>query len=63
MAMAHPVIIDILAKVQMPYKISSVTLSLACRAMAPKRRRRARQLQCQIITNRAALCSALGDPC
>ena len=62
MAIAHPAITQMLVKVQMPYKISNVTLSLACRALAPKRRRRVRQLQSQIVTNRATLCSALGRP-
>ena len=62
MAIAHPVITGILAKVQMPYKISSVTLDLACRALAPKKRPLIRELQSQIIANRTMLCSALGQP-
>lgn len=64
MAIAHPVIISILNKVQMPYRLSSVTLSLACRALSPKRchRQRVRRLQCEVMANRAVLLRALAQP-
>lgn len=62
MAIAHPIIADILAKLQIPYKISSMTLDLACRALSPKRRRHVRQLQCEVMANRTALLAALTQP-
>lgn len=62
MAIAHPILTGILAKVQMPYKLSSVALSLAYQALSAKGLDRARELQRQIMDNRAALIRILGDP-
>lgn len=62
MAIAHPTIIEILNKVQMPYKISSPTLLLACRALESSGQRVAQQTQSQIRINRAGLTDALKDP-
>ncbi|PSN70280.1 putative histidinol-phosphate transaminase [Corynespora cassiicola Philippines] len=62
MAMAHPTIIQLLLKVQMPYKLSSVVLELAERALSKKGRARARVLQSQIMVNREYLVELLSEP-
>lgn len=62
MAIAHPILTGILAKVQMPYKLSSVALSLAYQALSARGLDRARELQRQIMDNRAALIRILADP-
>jgi histidinol-phosphate aminotransferase len=62
MAIAHPAIIELFSKVQMPYKLSSVVLELAERALSEKAQACARALQCQIMANRDSLVKMLAEP-
>jgi histidinol-phosphate aminotransferase len=62
MAIAHPAIIDVFSKVQMPYKLSSVVLELAERALSKRGQAHALALQRQIMTDRDSLVKMLADP-
>ncbi|KAF2128275.1 PLP-dependent transferase [Dothidotthia symphoricarpi CBS 119687] len=62
MAMAHPILISMLGKVQMPYRLSSVTLGLACEALSADGLARATELQRQVVQNRTRLTQLLIDP-
>jgi len=62
MAIAHPAIIDIFSKVQMPYKLSSVVLDIAERALSESGQTSALALQRQIMADRDTLVKILADP-
>ncbi|RYN15968.1 hypothetical protein AA0112_g12677 [Alternaria arborescens] len=62
MAIAHPAIIELFSKVQMPYKLSSVVLDLAERALSKEGQACAIALQHQVMTQRECLVKMLADP-
>ncbi|KAF7672691.1 hypothetical protein GT037_009192 [Alternaria burnsii] len=62
MAIAHPAIIELFSKVQMPYKLSSVVLDLAERALSTEGQACAIALQHQVMTQRECLVKMLADP-
>lgn len=62
MAIAHPAIIELFSKVQMPYKLSSVVLDLAERALSKEGQACAIALQQQVMTQRECLVKMLADP-
>lgn len=62
MAIAHPAIIELFSKVQMPYKLPSVVLELAERALSEQSHAYAVALQQQIKVNREVMATMLAEP-
>jgi histidinol-phosphate aminotransferase len=62
MAIAHPAVIQAFSKVQMPYKLSSVVLELAERALSEEGQVCARARQRQVVSDRDYLVCGLADP-
>ncbi|KAI9923483.1 hypothetical protein ASPWEDRAFT_172130 [Aspergillus wentii DTO 134E9] len=61
MAFAHPAIISMFTKLQMPFSISTPTLFLAIKALSPKYVKQAKKITDQVCANRDAFVNTLGE--